>query len=80
MARWQIMDRQASVGSSNSDDLARNGIVISNGSNKSEVLLGIDRYGREAFGTDTLVVTCFIVDNPLIMFGCNYYVRTFGEP
>ena len=80
VARWEIMGVQAPFGSDISDELARHGIVISDGSNKSEVLLSIDQHGREAVGTDTLVVTCFsITDHLLLMFGCNYYVRTFGE-
>ena len=82
-ARWKIAGTQFSFGSPESDSLATQGILITNGSNDSEVFLSINRPGREfvkAQGLD-LTVACLYMMGGFVgaTTGCKYYIKTFGK-
>ena len=82
-ARWNIAGTQFSFGSSESDSLATQGIVITNGSNDSEVFLSINRTGREFVKAHSLdlTVACLFTRRGFVgaTTGCRYYIKTFGK-
>ncbi len=80
IVEWVFGNVQLSPGSSNAQLLANNGLILDPPTEGRMTNIIVTRLGREGLGSNIQLRCSALQQSPVgIMFGDNYYVRTFGE-